>query len=86
MQIHTICHCGKCKIRCNKHGKRAKCADCGKIRLLGTVVKDGNMRHICNECCIKIEEQQKLEEKEHMMKIIEAENAVDNQENQDQRS
>ena len=47
---HIICHCGKCQVRCNKHGKRATCADCKKRRVLGTIVENGVMRHICNQC------------------------------------
>jgi len=60
-QEHRICHCGKCKITCNKHGKRAKCADCGKIRLLGTIVQNGIMRHSCAECCDKINKEREQE-------------------------
>lgn len=54
MQQHIICHCGKCEIKCNKHGKRAKCADCGRRRMLGTVIKKNTMRHVCDECCQKL--------------------------------
>jgi hypothetical protein len=46
-----VCHCGKCKITCNKHGKVSKCEECGKRRLLGTETRDGRVRHICNKCC-----------------------------------
>lgn len=53
MSEHIICHCGKCDVKCNKHGKKAKCADCGKRRMLGTIVKNGKMRHACNPCCEK---------------------------------
>ena len=48
---HIICHCGKCDVKCNKHGKEAECADCGEVKLLGTAVENGKMRHICDECC-----------------------------------
>lgn len=51
-----VCHCGKCKITCNKHGKRAKCAECGKVRMLGTESKLGVVRHICGKCCDKFME------------------------------
>ena len=54
MQEYKMCHCGKCKITCNKHGKRAKCDDCGKRRLLGTLTKNGVIRHCCEECYVKI--------------------------------
>lgn len=57
MQTHTICHCGKCKITCNKHGKRAKCGDCGKRRMLGTKIHKGVMSHICDDCCQKAMDQ-----------------------------
>jgi hypothetical protein len=50
-QAYVICHCGNCQVKCNKHGKRAKCADCKKRRMLGTVVEKGVMRHVCDECC-----------------------------------
>lgn len=60
-QTYTICHCGKCKVKCNKHGKRATCADCGAVRLLGTVVENGIMRHICKKCIDLIEERQRKE-------------------------
>jgi hypothetical protein len=53
---HRICHCGKCRITCNKHGKISKCNDCGKKRILGTITKNSITRHICNECIIKIQE------------------------------
>jgi hypothetical protein len=49
-----VCHCGKCKIKCNKHGQRAKCAECGKVRMLGTESKLGVVRHICGKCCDKL--------------------------------
>lgn len=48
-----ICHCGKCKITCNKHGKRGKCNECGKRRMLGTAITKGVITHICEECCDK---------------------------------
>jgi hypothetical protein len=56
-QQHTICHCGKCKIICNKHGKRANCDDCGKRRMLGTAITRSIIRHICDECCKKAMDQ-----------------------------
>lgn len=70
MQQHTICHCGKCQVKCNKHNKRAKCADCKKVRMLGTVIEKGVMRHICNECCTKHEERIKDEEEKRVMEAI----------------
>lgn len=63
MQQHVICHCGKCDIKCNKHGKKSKCDDCGKRRMLGTAITRGVMRHICDECCAKAIEQPVVEEK-----------------------
>ena len=52
MQPQIICHCGKCNVKCNKHNKRAACADCKKRRMLGTVIENGKMRHICDACCV----------------------------------
>lgn len=57
MQTHRICHCGKCKLKCNKHGKLAKCADCGKTKLLGTIVEKGIIRHVCTNCIDKLEKE-----------------------------
>ena len=70
MQQHTICHCGKCKIKCNKHNKRAKCENCKKVRMLGTVIEKGTMRHICNECCISYEKKIQEEAESQIMKDI----------------
>ena len=50
-QPQVICHCGKCNVKCNKHNKRATCADCKKVRMLVTVIEKSKMRHICDECC-----------------------------------
>ena len=70
MQTHTICHCGKCQVKCNKHNKRAKCADCGKRRMLGTVVEKGWMRHICNDCCVAYEAKIREEEDRRVMEAL----------------
>lgn len=70
MQTHTICHCGKCQVKCNKHNKRAKCADCGKRRMLGTVIEKGEIRHICNECCALHEQKLKDEAERQIMADI----------------
>lgn len=69
MQTQTICHCGKCQVKCNKHGKRAKCADCGKRRMLGTVIEKGIIRHICDECCSNHEK--KIHEEQNQMVMAE---------------
>lgn len=53
MSGYTICHCGKCDVKCNKHGKRAKCDECGKRRMMGTRVSGNKISHICEECCDK---------------------------------
>lgn len=53
-QTHRVCHCGKCKIKCNKHGQKARCADCGKIRVLGTVIEKGQIRYSCGKCCDRL--------------------------------
>jgi len=68
MQQHRICHCGKCVIKCNKHGKRATCADCGKRRMLGTIIEKGIMRHACKDCCIIIEERQRIDQEKEIAK------------------
>ena len=65
-----ICHCGKCDVKCNKHNKRAKCDDCKKRRMLGTVVEMGKMRHICNECCTKYEEKIREEENKRVFESL----------------
>ena len=66
MQPQIICHCDKCKVTCNKHNKRAKCADCGKRRMLGTVIEKSVMRHTCDECC-KTHEQRLSEEQDKLV-------------------
>lgn len=47
-----ICYCGKCKITCNKYGKRSKCDVCGKKRLLGQLVQlsQNTILFMCSEC------------------------------------
>ncbi len=65
--MNTICHCGKCKVKCNKHNQRATCADCKKRRMLGTVIEKGKMRHICDECCIAHEEKIRDTENKRVM-------------------
>ena len=78
---HVICHCGKCQVKCNKHGKRAKCADCGKVRMLGTIVKNGKMRHCCDECCQKANEEAERVQNEMLMKALRAPENVEEDSN-----
>lgn len=77
-QPQIICHCGKCKVKCNKHNKRATCADCKKVRMLGTVIEKSVMRHICDECCRnhekRITEEQDKRVWEELRKCDEIEN------------
>ena len=46
-----LCRCGKCKVVCYLHGKKAKCGNCGKLAKLGTEISKGGIRYICNDCC-----------------------------------
>lgn len=77
MSGYRICHCGKCKITCNKHGKRAFCGNCGKRRLLGTFVDKGVVRHWCEECLKKAETVLQTQMNEQIRKICEGENEVE---------
>jgi hypothetical protein len=70
MQKQTICHCGKCVVTCNKHGKRGNCSDCGKKRLLGTIVEMGIIRHICDECAEIASENQRKQEEEFLRQTL----------------
>lgn len=45
-----MCHCGKCRISCNKHGKVAKCDGCGNKRRLGTLTIGESVKHMCQGC------------------------------------
>ena len=72
MQTQNMCHCGKCEVKCNKHNKRATCADCKKRRLLGTVIEKGVMRHICDPCCEAHEEKIRDEENRRIMEALRA--------------
>jgi len=79
MQPLVICHCGKCQVKCNKHNKRATCADCKKVRKLGTVIEKGQMRHICDECCKVHEEKIREEENKRIMEALRAPETAEEQ-------
>lgn len=70
MQPQIICHCGKCDVKCNKHNKRATCADCKRRRMLGTVIDKGKMRHICDECCAIFQKNIEEEENKRIMHAL----------------
>lgn len=70
MQSQLICHCGKCVVKCNKHNKRAKCSDCKKVRMLGTVIEKGEIRHICDACCIQHEKEIEEQQNVHIWKEL----------------
>ena len=86
MQDLKVCHCGKCDIKCNKHGKKAKCSDCGKRRILGTAIEKGVMRHICNECCDKENKRVQIEQDEKIMKSLRLPDPSNQEENEDELS
>ena len=65
-----ICHCGKCKVTCCKHGLRATCAECGKRRILGTQIKDGKVRYICDQCCTLLMAEQKLKDEREELEFL----------------
>ena len=75
MQKQIVCHCGKCEVKCNKHNKRATCADCKKRRKLGTVIEKSVIRHICDDCCTVYEKKLvELENKRVMESLRSPEN------------
>jgi hypothetical protein len=65
-----VCHCGKCKITCNLHGRRGKCAECGKTAILGTESRYGVVRHLCDKCCSRLIAEQEKKEKEELKKAL----------------
>ena len=76
MQPQIICHCGKCDVKCNKHNKRAVCADCGKRRMLGTVIEKSRMRHICDACCKIYEDKIRSEQDALIMRELRKTNEI----------
>lgn len=51
-----VCSCGKCDVRCDRHGQKGTCDECGKVRLLGTEAYGEVIRYICNPCCDRLSE------------------------------
>ena len=58
---YVLCHCGKCNVECNLHGKLAKCFDCREEKYLGTIISRGILRHVCEDC-IKVHQDKEEEE------------------------
>lgn len=65
-----LCRCGKCIITCDMRNKKAKCEECGKIRLLGSEFKGEEIRYICNECCEKLQAEYLTKQKEEYERYI----------------
>jgi hypothetical protein len=39
------------------HGKKGKCEECGKMRILGTEAKGDMIRYICDDCCDRLQQE-----------------------------
>ena len=65
-----LCRCGKCTITCDMRNKKAKCEECGKIRMLGSEFKGDEIRYICNECCDRLQKEYLKSQNEAYEKYI----------------
>lgn len=74
ININNFCHCGKCKIECNLHGKIDVCQVCGKVDMLGSIVEEGKIIHACEAC---LDEYSKQQEDKKINKVLREEDAVD---------